>query len=762
MVDIGGYTLTFSDEFDTRSISQNGDQTRWASIRSEWRLDAHSDLGFGASSFVDASSGYDPFHVLDGVLTITASPDTTPYGAPGNWESGLITTQGNFSQTYGYFEMRADLSDHPRAWDAFWLLPDVQAPNPENRPGWQELDIIEHYGNHNIGAYSWIHTTDPHSDPAAELQVYAEHASQISGFHTYGMLWTATTITFYYDGVEVGSKPTPSDMHGPMYILANLAVQQGYGGDDQTMDMKIDYIRVYAAKDSTTPDPDATPVGSDELIVTVGQDYYYGDAEFVVRIDGQQIGSVQKAGSGSITLKGDFGEAPREIAIEFVNDLYHGSTTTDRNLYVEQIVYNGKVYMAAAAQISGGSMIDDRVFLHSTGSTATFALSTYSGEASIAAGAAHLTEGSSGSTVFTFNVTLSAPSDDSQSLQWGVAYGSGATAASADDFAGPTSGAIAFAPGQTSATIQVFVTGDTIAESDESFSVVLSNPSSGLNLGLASADGLIINDDGLTLNGTSAANTLTGGALSDFLYGWGGNDTLYGLEGADWLEGGAGADKLYGGLGDDVLDGGAGGDLLDGGEGTDTASYVTALAGVIADLASPTVNRGDAYLDKYVSIENLAGSNFADTLRGNASNNVLWGNSGADKLYGLAGNDTLNGGEGDDVLYGGAGADHLWGGAGADVFVFEALGNSSTAAPDSILDFQSGVDKIDLRRIDANTGVKYDQPFSFIGSSAFTGKAGELNFINGALAGDVNGDKIADFQIYIAGISDLSATDLYL
>ena len=267
MVDLSGYTLTFSDEFDTRSISGTGDQTRWASIRSEWRLDAHSDLGFGASSFVDASSGYDPFSVVDGVLTITARPDTTPYGAPGNWESGLITTQGDFSQTYGYFEMRADLSDHPRAWDAFWLLPDVQIRSAENPSGWQEIDVIEHYGNHNIGAYSWIHTTDFHADPSADLQVYSEHTSQVSGFHTYGLMWTATTITFYYDGVEVGSKPTPSDMHSPMFVLANLAVQQGSGGEDQSMDMKIDYIRVYAADGSDTGTEEPVPAYSGTIAI---------------------------------------------------------------------------------------------------------------------------------------------------------------------------------------------------------------------------------------------------------------------------------------------------------------------------------------------------------------------------------------------------------------------------------------------------------------------------------------------------------------
>jgi Ca2+-binding RTX toxin-like protein len=68
--------------------------------------------------------------------------------------------------------------------------------------------------------------------------------------------------------------------------------------------------------------------------------------------------------------------------------------------------------------------------------------------------------------------------------------------------------------------------------------------------------------DGLTIDGTSKANTLTGGSAEDRINGSGGNDTLYGLGGADTLIGGDGADKLYGGIGADILTGGAGADVF--------------------------------------------------------------------------------------------------------------------------------------------------------------------------------------------------------
>ncbi|TXN25574.1 glycoside hydrolase family 16 protein [Methylobacterium sp. WL119] len=254
MIDLTGYRLTFDDEFNARSISQNGSGTTWADIRSQWRFDSNSDIGFGHSSFVDSSSGYDPFKVQNGALIITAVPDKTPSGYPGSWESGLITTQGNFSQTYGYFEMRADLSASIGAWDAFWLLPNQAASNPNHLPGWQELDIVEHYGANEGGVYSAIHTTD--SILSQNLQYYSDHPGLTSGYHTYGMNWQPDRISFYFDGQYMGYQLTPTDMHGPMYILANLATQGSESNNADTagtpMSMSIDYIRAYSNASSAT------------------------------------------------------------------------------------------------------------------------------------------------------------------------------------------------------------------------------------------------------------------------------------------------------------------------------------------------------------------------------------------------------------------------------------------------------------------------------------------------------------------------------
>jgi serralysin len=226
--------------------------------------------------------------------------------------------------------------------------------------------------------------------------------------------------------------------------------------------------------------------------------------------------------------------------------------------------------------------------------------------------------------------------------------------------------------------------------------------------------------------------------------------------------GNAGNDKLYGGNGNDNLVGGTGADRLDGGSGVDLANYGRAAAGVMADLLSPGVNTGEAAGDTYSSVERLYGSGFADNLRGDNLANAVYGAGGNDILYGRGGNDSLVGGDGNDNLVGGAGADRLIGGSGADVFIFETAAHSSSSLRDSIEDFTSGLDHIDLRTVDANTDLTGNQAFSFIGNKASTGNAGELNFENGVVSGYINGDTIADFQINVASVSVLVESDFFL
>jgi serralysin len=146
------------------------------------------------------------------------------------------------------------------------------------------------------------------------------------------------------------------------------------------------------------------------------------------------------------------------------------------------------------------------------------------------------------------------------------------------------------------------------------------------------------------------------------------------------------------------------------------------------------------------------------------------GGAGNDVISGNSAFNSLQGGGGDDRLNGLAGTDRAEGGAGADIFVFSAAGHSmgylyrsdgAKFTPDVLLDFTSGIDRIDLSAIDAIAGTVADDAFAFIGTTAFSNQAGQLRFeaADGLvhIYGDVDGNGVADLHIIASGPHVLAA-----
>jgi Ca2+-binding RTX toxin-like protein len=353
---------------------------------------------------------------------------------------------------------------------------------------------------------------------------------------------------------------------------------------------------------------------------------------------------------------------------------------------------------------------------------------------------------------------------------------------------------------------------------------------------------LITGDNG---TGNGLNNTITGNSLDNIIDGRGGADTMEGRGGNDTYfvdnardvvveasgEGndtvltsvsytlGAGAEvetlrttkdigtaainltgnafnnTLIGNDGANVLSGGGSSDVLDGRGGIDTASYENNSSHVVVVLGQngapglayefafiPGSGEQIVSVDTLISIENVRGSAFGDTLVGNEQINRLSGLNGNDiyvvqnagdvvievagqgldevrtsvsytlgatadietfrttddagtAAIDLTGNDIANtifGNAGDNVIRGGGGADHLFGGRGvdslvggsqADIFVWSNTNETGTEAnfADAIADFNfADGDRIDLSQIDANLVSAGNQAFSFIGQNDFT------------------------------------------
>ena len=278
-------------------------------------------------------------------------------------------------------------------------------------------------------------------------------------------------------------------------------------------------------------------------------------------------------------------------------------------------------------------------------------------------------------------------------------------------------------------------------------------------------------------NGFGGNDTFVGGLEPNVASGGDGDDVLSGGGGVDVLSGDNGADTLSGGVGNDTLDGGLGIDALNGGPG-DNSFVVNSVGDGVVEAAGGGTDRVDSPVNHAlrINVENLllTGAAAINGL-GNTHANSITGNSARNTLLGASGNDALNGGGNNDVLIGGLGKDALTGGAGNDRLDFNTvaeIGRGTTR--DVVAGFQPGLDDIDLASIDATGPAVPGHTFSFLAvkGAAFTGAAGQLRWFqqNPAgtandktiIEGDINGNGVAEFQIELAGLKNLTAGDFVL
>jgi hypothetical protein len=279
----------------------------------------------------------------------------------------------------------------------------------------------------------------------------------------------------------------------------------------------------------------------------------------------------------------------------------------------------------------------------------------------IAALLADVAEGAAGITPFTFTIRRTGDTAEGASVRWEV-QGTGTTPATGADFVDGVlpSGTAHFLPGETSLTISLSVAGDIVQEAQESFAVVLSGPTGAAGLGVSSASGLIINDDG-----GSAQVADSTSPNENFAMGDGGDLVRFSagraayrvgmLENRVRVEGPDGTDELvdvewlkFGDEAAITLE------TLRGQPGTDELMrfLTTGPGGAQMVFAMPLAYEGPLALD-YV----YPGTDLDDVVAGTSHNefvNLAGGNDAADMA---AGNDIVDGGGGSNFLTGGAGRD---------------------------------------------------------------------------------------------------------
>jgi Ca2+-binding RTX toxin-like protein len=279
------------------------------------------------------------------------------------------------------------------------------------------------------------------------------------------------------------------------------------------------------------------------------------------------------------------------------------------------------------------------------------------------------------------------------------------------------------------------------------------------------SEGVGLFDDDVTINlstGEISGGHATGDSFISIenVIGSQQGDTLTGDDGANMLDGQGGADVLAGLGGADTLIGGDDGF-------TDTVEYTASPTAVHVNLETNVNRFGHAEGDLLFGIEDVAGTGGDDRITGNAADNwlfgldggdVLAGGDGQDQLWGSIGNDTLHGGGGWDVLVGQQDADTLFYGDASES-PFGGFGGNLILTADRVYYFQSGLDRIDLRKVDADAVAEGHQTFDLV--EEFSGAAGELVLTDPEPSGDgleeswlladLDGDAKADFGIQFVG-----------
>jgi beta-glucanase (GH16 family) len=223
-----GWKLIFDDEFDGTAL----DLKKWNPHDPEGR-ERNSEL----QAYVTNA-----FEVSGGVLRVKAEKREAFYGGKErSITSGMMTTQGKFSQQYGRFEIRCRVPKGKGMWPAFWLLPEPR--------GWPpEIDVLEILGHEPEKVYMTHHFRD-------EEGKHKSHGGSWSGpdfsgdFHDFAVEWSPERIVWFVDGVE-RYRSEDSIPHRKMFLLLNLAVGGDWPGapDERTQfpaALEVKYVRAY-------------------------------------------------------------------------------------------------------------------------------------------------------------------------------------------------------------------------------------------------------------------------------------------------------------------------------------------------------------------------------------------------------------------------------------------------------------------------------------------------------------------------------------
>ena len=109
----------------------------------------------------------------------------------------------------------------------------------------------------------------------------------------------------------------------------------------------------------------ASPVGSNvhSIALNLSEDYWQGDAQAIISIDGKQVGGTQAITAShalgqeqTISFLVPLPAGPHTASVAFVNEAWGGTAATDRNLYIDSMDVNTQHVVLGAALYANGAL----------------------------------------------------------------------------------------------------------------------------------------------------------------------------------------------------------------------------------------------------------------------------------------------------------------------------------------------------------------------------------------------------------------------
>ncbi|MDE2592305.1 MAG: glycoside hydrolase family 16 protein [Actinomycetales bacterium] len=247
------YKLLWADEFDSTSVA-GPSLDAWIAQDGDGSAFNLPGWGNNEEQYYQGSLA----QVRDGALTIKAVREGASakrcYYGDCQWLSSKFVTKDKLGFQYGRLEARVRNTTGQGVWPAFWLL----GANIDTRswPGCGEIDIMELKGQEPSKVWGTIHGPNGSIGDVGSLG-----SVDITGWHTYAIDWTPTSISWFIDG-KLFNKVTKREYVGAQdprvwvfdhefYLIVNLAMGGNFVGGPSDGELKtaqtdFDYIRYYS------------------------------------------------------------------------------------------------------------------------------------------------------------------------------------------------------------------------------------------------------------------------------------------------------------------------------------------------------------------------------------------------------------------------------------------------------------------------------------------------------------------------------------